>query len=82
MVWPKMLAEDFGRSRILSFKYDRAIWTTSNTHSIVSAARHLLYALTHFRLSTELEHRDIIWVAHSLGGCLVKAVSIAPFISS
>ena len=73
--WPDELAKVFPNARLLSFKYDRSIWTGSNMRAMQYVSERLLAMLTTYRRVEEAEHRPIIFVAHSLGGCLVKAVS-------
>ncbi|KAK0612772.1 hypothetical protein B0T17DRAFT_384102 [Bombardia bombarda] len=71
--WPDMLAQEFKHSRLLSFNYDRSIWTGSNMRAMQSVAEQFLLKLTMHRRRDAVGHRPIIFVAHSLGGWLVKA---------
>ncbi|KAK4216522.1 hypothetical protein QBC37DRAFT_337951 [Rhypophila decipiens] len=71
--WPDELARVFPKARLLSFKYDRSIWTGSNLRAMQYVSERLLAILTTYRRREDAEHRPIIFVAHSLGGCLVKA---------
>ncbi|KAK3372937.1 hypothetical protein B0T24DRAFT_494233, partial [Lasiosphaeria ovina] len=70
--WPEELALECKNARLLSFKYNRSIWTGSDMRSMQSASEQLLAMLTTYRRRDVSEHRPIIFVAHSLGGWLVK----------
>lgn len=74
--WPKdLLPTDCPKARILAWGYDtvitRGMFFPTNQGSIFSHARDLLYGLHRER---PLD-RPLIFVAHSLGGIVVKEVS-------
>ncbi|KAK3684169.1 hypothetical protein B0T22DRAFT_352531, partial [Podospora appendiculata] len=70
--WPLELSRVFPNARLLSFKYDRSIWAGSNLRAMQSVTEQLLAMLTTYRRREVTEHRPIIFVVHSLGGCIVK----------
>ncbi len=74
--WPEdFLKEDLPTARIMTFGYDSIItqgYHPSNQGNIFSHARNLLYGLEAKRRPAP--HRQLIFVAHSLGGILVKEV--------
>jgi pimeloyl-ACP methyl ester carboxylesterase len=73
--WPEMLAQEFTHARLLAFEYDPSIWTLpTGMRAMQSASEQLLAQLPLYRRGDVAEHRPIIFIAHSLGGCLVKAV--------
>ena len=74
--WPKdLLCEDIPKARIMTFGYNSGVtkgYKAANQGNIFSHARNLLYGLeTKRRKSTD---RSLVFVAHSLGGILVKEV--------
>lgn len=72
--WPKdLLAEDFPQARIFTFGYNTQVtrgYAAINQGSIFSHARNLLYDLEIER--KDCRDRDLVFVAHSLGGIIVK----------
>jgi hypothetical protein len=74
--WPRdLLKVDFPRARIMTFGYNTNItqgYTAANQGNIFSHARDLLYALEAKR--RQAPNRDLVFIAHSLGGILVKEV--------
>lgn len=74
--WPgDLLKEDFPMARIMTFGYNTNItqgYEAANQGNIFSHARDLLYGLEAKRRQTP--NRDLVFIAHSLGGILVKEV--------
>ena len=74
--WPRdLLKEDFSMARIMTFGYNTNItqgYKAANQGNIFSHARDLLYGLEAKRRQTP--NRDLVFIAHSLGGILVKEV--------
>lgn len=74
--WPKdLLAADFPMARIMTFGYNTKVtegFQAANQGNIFSHARDLLYALVAKRRKSA--NRDLVFIAHSLGGILVKEV--------
>jgi hypothetical protein len=74
--WPKdLLSEDFPRARVMTFGYDTSItkgYRPAHQGNIFSHARDLLYTLEQKRRKSA--KRDLVFIAHSLGGILVKEV--------
>ena len=74
--WPRdLLKEDFPMARIMTFGYNTNItqgYKAANQGNIFSHARDLLYELEVKRRQTP--NRDLVFIAHSLGGILVKEV--------
>ncbi|KAF2205560.1 hypothetical protein GQ43DRAFT_299846 [Delitschia confertaspora ATCC 74209] len=74
--WPRdLLKDDFPMARIMTFGYDTRIirgYHGANQGNIFSHARDLLYELEAQRRKGRDRH--IIFIAHSLGGILVKEV--------
>jgi hypothetical protein len=74
--WPRdLLKEDFPLARIMTFGYNTNItqgYEAANQGNIFSHARDLLYGLEAKRRQTP--NRDLVFIAHSLGGILVKEV--------
>jgi alpha-beta hydrolase superfamily lysophospholipase len=76
-----LLPKKVSQARIITYGYD------SRTHSSEHLTRQTLYGhatnfvsrLSLYREETETERRPIIFIAHSLGGIIVKSVSIFSF---
>jgi len=74
--WPRdLLKEDFPLARIMTFGYNTGItqgYHAAHQGNIFSHARDLLYKLEAKRRNAA--ERDLVFIAHSLGGILVKEV--------
>jgi hypothetical protein len=74
--WPKdLLLDDVKNLRIISFGYDADVSTflsRTSDRSIFSVAQDLIVRLESLRESTGLGDLPIIFLAHSLGGIVVK----------
>ncbi|KAK1658850.1 hypothetical protein BDP55DRAFT_637504 [Colletotrichum godetiae] len=81
--WPTdLLPQSLGKTRanILVYGYNADVYTTSKSHASASASDNFIYQhaqtlVTNLALYRKSEHTDknpIIFVAHSLGGILVK----------
>jgi hypothetical protein len=74
--WPRdLLKPDVPRARIMTFGYDTKItrgYKATNQGNIFSHAGDMLYALEAER--RQAPNRDLVFIAHSLGGILVKEV--------
>jgi hypothetical protein len=74
--WPRdLLKPDIPRARIMTFGYDTKItrgYKATNQGNIFSHAGDMLYALEATR--RQAPDRDLVFIAHSLGGILVKEV--------
>jgi hypothetical protein len=72
--WPRdLLMDDFPTARIMTFGYDTSItrgYLAAHQGNIFAHARDLLYALETKR--RKAADRDLVFIAHSLGGILVK----------
>ena len=72
--WPKdLLKEDFPKARVMTFGYNTSItqgYHAAHQGNIFSHARDLLYRLEAKRRN--VAKRDLVFIAHSLGGILVK----------
>lgn len=74
--WPDYIVEDSPGARVILFKYDTRVWDEPSPDTIQEASKNLTLLLPTARRDSSRE-RHIIWVAHSLGGFLVKAACIA-----
>lgn len=74
--WPEdLLKEDFPKARVMTFGYNTTItqgYYATHQGNIFSHARDLLYKLEAKRRNAA--KRDLVFIAHSLGGILVKEV--------
>ncbi|KAI9764880.1 MAG: hypothetical protein M1839_005696 [Geoglossum umbratile] len=72
--WPKdFLAKDFPSARIMTWDYNTNIakgYTAVNQGNIFAHARNLLFTLVQER--RQAPRRDLVFIAHSLGGVVVK----------
>lgn len=73
--WPRdLLKDDFPKARIMTFGYNTNItrgYQAAYQSNIFSHARDLLYELEE-RRRKKVADRDLVFIAHSLGGILVK----------
>ncbi|KAI1418900.1 hypothetical protein F5Y12DRAFT_789501 [Xylaria sp. FL1777] len=76
--WPDYIMDDSPGARVILFNYDTRIWHEPSLGAIHEAANNLTSLLRTARRDSSRE-RHIIWVAHSLGGFLVKAVGNLEF---
>ncbi|MCJ1246224.1 hypothetical protein MMC30_003430 [Trapelia coarctata] len=72
-VWLRdFLAQDVPEARILTYGYDTLVVKSQSKASIADLAKSFLEALKNCRISAEEQRRPIIFLAHSLGGLVVK----------
>lgn len=72
---PKQLSDSNITTRIFSYGYNAETLVTSSGLDIVDVARNLLHRIRLERESTAESRRPIVFIAHSLGGIIVKKVS-------
>jgi hypothetical protein len=70
------LPHSFPGARIYTFGYDASVIFSLGTGDISSFAGSLLEDVRNVRLGREEQRRPIVWVVHSMGGLVVKKVSI------
>lgn len=74
--WPRDLVKgDVSNARISLFGYDANVasfWGGASQNRLSNHAENLLGELTGLREETDTENRHVIFVAHSLGGLVVK----------
>ncbi|KAM0127106.1 hypothetical protein ACHAO1_009690, partial [Botrytis cinerea] len=72
-IWIRdFLPKDLPSARILAYGYDTSILDKNAKHSISDLAKAFLSSVRAFRSATKASQRPLIFVAHSLGGLLVK----------
>lgn len=82
----KMWLRDFvpiqwPNARVMSFGYDSAVTLSNSKADIDDSASDLINRLDDERQSNSAKKRPIVFVAHSLGGIVVKRVSPERFLS-
>ena len=71
--WPRaLLPELLPTARVLLFAYNSGILSNASKLSVAGHAKSLLTDIEHKRLDKNQVHRPLIFVAHSLGGLVVK----------
>jgi pimeloyl-ACP methyl ester carboxylesterase len=75
MLWPKhLIPKDFPHARVFSIGYEAPVRSFPDPLFADTIAENLLGTMTKARHAEQVPYRPIIWVAHSLGGLLLKAV--------
>lgn len=72
---PQLLAERNIQARVLSFGYNANFIFSNTIYDIEIVAGDLLSRIDSVRITDEQKRAPIIFVAHNLGGIVVKAVS-------
>ncbi|KAM0129068.1 hypothetical protein ACHAP3_008021 [Botrytis cinerea] len=81
-VWIRdSLPTDISSARILAYGYDTSILDRNAKQSISDLAKAFLSSVIAFRSATKASQRPLIFVAHSLGGLLVKEALYIAMIS-
>ena len=71
--WPDtLLREELPSARILLFAYNSSVLGNASSAHVTSHARTLCDRLKNRRLEPQEVHRPLLFIAHSLGGLLVK----------
>lgn len=76
---PGQLSDSGIKSRIMSYGYDSDTAFSKSVTDIDDAAGMLLYRLDGDRQSMDEKSRPVVFVAHSLGGIVVKKVCLILF---
>lgn len=75
MFWPDSIAQDMPTARVWLFNYDTSIWTSPSVGKVTQTANDLTLLLDKARVGVSGRGTSpIIWIAHSLGGFVVKQV--------
>lgn len=75
--WPKeLLPKLLPNARILLFAYNSSILSNASNIPVAGHAQSLLNDIKNKRLEEKEIHRPLIFIAHSLGGLLVKQALI------
>ncbi len=74
--WPRDLVPDQMEAhvRVLTFKYHESYTRPYRRESLSRHARDLLLYLNKYQQRRDSESCPIVWVAHSIGGIVVKEV--------
>jgi hypothetical protein len=76
VLWPRgFLCQDFPDARILSFGYETPPFSESSGEALEKIVESLVQSISEKRSDPLSRSTPIIWIAHSFGGFLVKAVS-------
>jgi hypothetical protein len=67
------LPKDFPQSRIMTYGYNANVFTNTSTAKIADFRQALLLSLERVRRTEEEKARPILFIAHSLGGIVLKA---------
>ena len=80
--WPEVfLPQEIPSARVLLFSYNSCILSNASSANVASHATMLCDRLKNRRLKKEVIHRPLIFVAHSLGGLLVKQALVEAMVN-